>query len=351
VPSDRHSPTILLNHLTSPNCVIWSAIIASAAVPGILNPVVLMAKDRDGNLKPHNLGGSRFKDGSLREDIPLGSLHTQFNCNFPIVSQTNPHIHLFFFAPRGSVGRPVAHRKGRGWRGGFILSAMEQWLKLDLSKHFRLIRNLDLMPQVLQSDWSNVFLQRFAGVITLTPRSTVGDWFHLLDDPTRVQLERMITVGQRVTWPALHMINNRTMIERAIFRGRTECRTAAGERATAAATTTDEPRPGTPVPFESDADSAIAMRTKQSRDDRLEVAMRRRKGLRRQPEPVRDDSYSFGDPFRTMGSSSYSAFNSLRSQRSSRAIARWFGGDSSDDEDDMAPFLGSELTSTDEPLE
>jgi predicted acylesterase/phospholipase RssA len=55
VPSDRHSyvpwaelsryriltcrPTILLNHLTAPNCIIWSAIIASAAVPGILNPV------------------------------------------------------------------------------------------------------------------------------------------------------------------------------------------------------------------------------------------------------------------------------------------------------------------------
>lgn len=49
-----------------------------------------------------------------REDIPLGSLHTQFNCNFSIVSQTNPHIHLFFFAPRGSVGRPVANRKGKG---------------------------------------------------------------------------------------------------------------------------------------------------------------------------------------------------------------------------------------------
>lgn len=64
-----------------------------------------MAKDRNGQVKPHNLGGSRFKDGSLREDIPLGSLHTQFNCNFSIVSQTNPHIHLFFFAPRGSVGK------------------------------------------------------------------------------------------------------------------------------------------------------------------------------------------------------------------------------------------------------
>lgn len=27
-PSDRHSPTKILNHLTAPDCVIWSAIIA-----------------------------------------------------------------------------------------------------------------------------------------------------------------------------------------------------------------------------------------------------------------------------------------------------------------------------------
>ena len=96
-----------------------------------------MAKDSDGQLYPHNLGGSRFKDGSLREDIPIGGLHSQFNCNFSIVSQTNPHVHLFFFSPRGSVGRPVAHRKGKGWRGGFILSAMESYIKLDMNKHFK----------------------------------------------------------------------------------------------------------------------------------------------------------------------------------------------------------------------
>lgn len=39
VPSDPHSPTILLNHLTAPDCIIWSAALASAAVPGILQPV------------------------------------------------------------------------------------------------------------------------------------------------------------------------------------------------------------------------------------------------------------------------------------------------------------------------
>ncbi|KAL8694420.1 MAG: hypothetical protein Q9218_000912 [Villophora microphyllina] len=36
VPSDPHSPTILANYLTAPDCVIWSAVLASAAVPGIL---------------------------------------------------------------------------------------------------------------------------------------------------------------------------------------------------------------------------------------------------------------------------------------------------------------------------
>lgn len=266
VPADRYSPTILLNHLTAPNCTIWSAIIASAAVPGILNPVVLMSKARDGTLKPHNLGGSRFKDGSLREDIPLGSLHTQFNCNFSIVSQTNPHIHLFFFAPRGKVGRPVAHRKGKGWRGGFILSALESYIKLDLSKHFKVIRDLDLMPQLLQSDWSGVFLQRFSGDLTLTPRSTVRDWFHLLDDPDRAQLERMIRVGQRVTWPSLHMAGNRMLIERSIQRGRQECRLAASRDRP----TTDQTEPSTPrdrlqlqIPIESDADNAIRLRERQ----------------------------------------------------------------------------------------
>lgn len=33
VPSDPHSPTILMNYRTAPDCIIWSSVIASAAVP------------------------------------------------------------------------------------------------------------------------------------------------------------------------------------------------------------------------------------------------------------------------------------------------------------------------------
>ncbi|KAF9457013.1 acyl transferase/acyl hydrolase/lysophospholipase [Collybia nuda] len=219
IPADRHSPTKLLNYMTAPDTLIWTALLASAAVPGILNPVVLMQKLKDGSIVPWNWG-SRFKDGSLRVDIPVQALNLYFNVTHPVVSQVNPHVHLFFFAPRGSAGKPVAHRKGKGWRGNFLLSAAEQWLKHELSKNFKVIRDLELLPQLLGQDWSSVFLQRFDGTVTIWPRTRLWDWFRLLSDPDPPELERMIHVGEIVTWPKLHMIGNRTKIEKQIFLGR-----------------------------------------------------------------------------------------------------------------------------------
>ena len=97
IPSDPHSPAILANYITSPDCVIWSAVLASAAVPGILNPVVLMTKKRNGSLAPFSFG-LKWKDGSLRTDIPIKALNLQFNANFTIVSQVelNPPFYFSF---------------------------------------------------------------------------------------------------------------------------------------------------------------------------------------------------------------------------------------------------------------
>ena len=53
-----------------------------------------------------------------------------------------------------------------GWRGNFLLSAAEQWLKHELTKNFKVIRDLELLPQLLGQDWSSVFLQRFDGAVT-----------------------------------------------------------------------------------------------------------------------------------------------------------------------------------------
>ncbi|KAK3058091.1 hypothetical protein LTR09_001168 [Extremus antarcticus] len=215
VPSDPHTPNILANYLTAPDCVVWSAVLASAAVPGILNPVVLMRKNRDGKLEPYSFG-HKWKDGSLKTDIPLKSLNLHFNVNFSIVSQVNPHINLFFFSSRGTVGRPVTHRRGRGWRGGFLGSALEQYIKLDLNKWLKVLRHLELLPRPLGQDWSEIWLQRFSGTTTIWPKSTLSDFYYILSDPSTERLARMLHVGQLAAWPKLKFIANRMAIEKVI---------------------------------------------------------------------------------------------------------------------------------------
>ncbi|CAG7926114.1 unnamed protein product [Penicillium olsonii] len=240
VPSDPHSPTILANYLTCPDCVIWSAVLASAAVPGILNPVVLMTKKRDGTLEPYSFG-HKWKDGSLRTDIPIKALNLHFNVNFTIVSQVrfhtsiydilpltrlqvNPHINLFFFSSRGTVGRPVTHRKGRGWRGGFLGTAIEQYIKLDMNKWLRVLRHLELLPRPMGQDWSEIWLQKFSGTVTIWPKSIPSDFVYILSDPSPERLARMIHVGQQSAFPKIQFVQNRLKIENEIMKGLQESR-------------------------------------------------------------------------------------------------------------------------------
>ncbi|KAG5417305.1 hypothetical protein I9W82_004938 [Candida metapsilosis] len=227
VPADPHSPVILCNDITSPHCIIWSTLLASSAVPGILNPVVLMMKNPDnGSVVPFSLG-SKWRGGSLRTDIPVDALNTYYNVNFTIVSQVNPHISLFFFAPKGTVGRPVPVSKSRtrkekfaSFRGGFIAAALEQLLRLEIRKWLQILKSLDLLPHVLQQDWSNVWLQNFTGSVTIWPRNKLMDFWYILSDPNEKRLEEIIRKGERSMYPKLLYIKNRILVERAIERGR-----------------------------------------------------------------------------------------------------------------------------------
>jgi hypothetical protein len=160
-----------------------------------------------------------YRDGSLRTDIPLKSLNIHFNVNFSIVSQVNPHINLFFFSPRGSPGRPVSHRRGRGWRGGFLGSSLETAIKLDLQKYLKILKHLELLPRPLGSDWSEIWLQRFSGTITVWPKTKLIDFYHILSDPTPQRLAGMIQAGERSCWPKVKFISNRMKVENVLLQG------------------------------------------------------------------------------------------------------------------------------------
>ena len=83
----------LLNYLTAPNVLIWSAIAASCSVPFIFSSSEILAKDpKSGQAQPWNASPQRWIDGSVDNDLPMAKLSELFNVNHFVVSQVNPHI-------------------------------------------------------------------------------------------------------------------------------------------------------------------------------------------------------------------------------------------------------------------
>ncbi|KAJ2159611.1 hypothetical protein GGF46_002895 [Coemansia sp. RSA 552] len=215
----RYSPPKLLNYITAPNVIIWSAVLASACLPGVMQPMVLLMKTHDGRIVPYTNSGALWRDGSFRNDIPSRDLRASLNVQFTVVSQVNPHVTLFFYDRDGSIGRPPARRYSSMWRGGFVFSAIEHMLKLDIRKWLRILCDLNLVPLVLKQDWSFVWLQKFDGEITILPKARVSDYLRLLLDPTSESLKQNMEAGKVATWPKLKMIRTRQAIEDAIIGG------------------------------------------------------------------------------------------------------------------------------------
>lgn len=64
-PSHHHEPPLFLSHITTPNVLVWSAIIASASVPGLLPLAQLYEKDDEGNIRPCKNPLVGLRDGKL----------------------------------------------------------------------------------------------------------------------------------------------------------------------------------------------------------------------------------------------------------------------------------------------
>jgi len=84
--------SVLLNHVTTPNVLIYSAVAASCSLPGIMRAATLMAKDATGRIVPMDPPGTKYVDGSLRADLPLHRLSQLFHVSQFIVSQVKPQI-------------------------------------------------------------------------------------------------------------------------------------------------------------------------------------------------------------------------------------------------------------------
>lgn len=201
----KKASPILLNYINAPNITIASAVVASAAVPGFIAPVRLQMKDTDGTIR--TAGDELYFDGSIIHDIPIAGLSEMLNCQFFIACQANPHIVPFFFNSKGAVGRPSRWSSGEqawSWRGGFLLAALELYLKNDMKAKFIFLNDLEAAVGFT----STMMTQQFHGSTTIVPQVQFRDYLQLFNDPDPKMIERCMQIGSVAAYQHAAMIRS-----------------------------------------------------------------------------------------------------------------------------------------------
>mmetsp|Transcript_10251 Transcript_10251/g.35546 ORF Transcript_10251/g.35546 Transcript_10251/m.35546 type:complete len:699 (+) Transcript_10251:52-2148(+) len=212
----KRAPPVLLTHLTSPNVVVASAIVATAGVPGLIAPTVLIEKDPEtGRCAPQH-GGEAYIDGSLVHDIPTGGLREAFNARFVVASQVNPHLNPLVYGTQGSAGDPSRWSSPRraedAWRGGFLLAALELYLRTDMLSKLGFLKEMDVTP-----GWTGTILtQDSKAEVTITPSLWLRDYFAVFKNPDAKSMPRFLRHGRVAAYQKIAMLRTRFVVERAL---------------------------------------------------------------------------------------------------------------------------------------
>lgn len=199
--SEHHQPR-LLNYLTTPHLTVWSAVLASCAVPGLFPPVTLMTKDRNGEYRPY-MPSVQWVDGSLKSDLPTRRLAELYNINHHIVSQTNPHVVPFIENQTREAGLLRFMR-------GIVMDEVQYRSKqlLNLSAYGL---GKGMAKQILDHA-AAVVEQQYYGDVTIHPGFRFGDYTRLVGDMTHDEFRRRVLDGERATWPKIAQIRDQTSI-------------------------------------------------------------------------------------------------------------------------------------------
>jgi predicted acylesterase/phospholipase RssA len=189
--TEQYEQSRLLNYLTAPDVLIWSAACASCALKYLYKPVELMAKDMRGQIRVYHPSGLKWSDGSVPNDLPMRRISELFNVNHFIVSQVNPHVVPFL---------PNLDRKQ---------SLVERLVR---SEFVHRLRQLAMCFPSLRI-FSAVIQQTYVGHITIVPNLSLNDYMHVVTNPTVKSFQRSIAVGQRSTWPHISYTQNHCQVE------------------------------------------------------------------------------------------------------------------------------------------
>lgn len=211
----------LLNYLTAPNVLIWSAALASNATDARFSPITLQCKTSDGRIVPWDIPAkasvkpatstyNRTPSTDHDRDTPLSRVAELFNVNHFVISQARPYI-APFLAP--SLYHSNSPRSSREPWTTFLMRLMIMELQHRLTQMDMLgwlssgIRRLLLDESVPGASW------------TLVPQVSLLDFARLLRNPTREEIDYWILRGERSVWPAVCALKIRCVVEVELDRG------------------------------------------------------------------------------------------------------------------------------------
>lgn len=207
----------LLNYLTAPNVLIWSAALASNASSSsaLYHPVTLMCKDESGSIVPWtHAEETTFRPWThasyAERESPLHRIAELFNVNHFIVSQARPYLAPFL---RSDLHHPNPRQDGR-W--SFSMPVL-RLIVMEIQHRLHQLDEVGMLPPSIRR-----FLldENVPGPsLTLVPELTPSDFFKLLENPTKEMLDYWILRGERSVWPAVGALKVRCAIEVELDRG------------------------------------------------------------------------------------------------------------------------------------
>lgn len=211
----------LLNNLTAPNVLIWSAVCASCAVPGVFPATPLYEKDPRTGQKKEWTGNSsvKFVDGSVENDLPIARLSEMFNIDHIIACQVNFHVFPFLKFSVNCVGGEVQNEFSARFKKH--LNNLYDFVTDEVVHYLEVGSELGITRNLL-TKLRSVLSQQYSGNVTILPNmDMLLKSTELLNNPSREFLLFETVQGARATWPKISMIKNNCRqefaLDRAIF--------------------------------------------------------------------------------------------------------------------------------------
>ena len=199
----------ILNHVSAPNVLIWTAACVSCSIPGLYDSATLKCKDANGNISFWDY--SLFFTGTWKSpswnssvNLKLSRLSELFHVNHMIVSHINPYI---VFNPFFLIFESIPQ----------CLLKLFYFFAGEVRHFLRQLRHLGIIPS-----WAShlqSYLIVFEGDVNIYPKLEFNDYLLLLSNQS-VQviglLNEFIKKGEKSTWRVLEEIKIRCLIERTL---------------------------------------------------------------------------------------------------------------------------------------